>query len=271
MTTYLLIVFFALLTRARSLSHSLTSSLPHSLTLSLKARSSHGRAGLTLVELLITTALMAFIGAVTVAALSGGVGVWERAAAYGTQQESSNLAFDRVRRDLRNATIFTPVPFTGAYDQCSFARVDHEPSSGDSVLELGRVGYFLDERHHLLCRSFVPYRLMKRYRVTERCEPILEGVMRLRFRYYGAEDPAGTPAWTEHWSSPRPPLALQADCQVAAGNARQTATRTVVIALPARPLPTTEAGASARAGIAEGRADGRSPRPPSPAGSSPAP
>ena len=193
----------------------------------------HARSGFTLVELLVTTSLMALVGGAAVAALSGGVRVWERAAAYGVQQQSSLLAFDQLRRDLQNVRTFTSVPFDGVYNQCSFAAVEHEKPTDDLPGEIGRLGYFLDERRGLLCRSFVPYRLMKRYRLTERCQPVLEGATRVRFSYYGAEEEGGTPDWHEHWKLPTPPLAIKSEFVVQV-NTQQATTHSFVIALTSR-------------------------------------
>ena len=111
------------------------------------ARPAH--RGFTLLELLVTTSLMALVGGATVASLGGGIRVWERTVKFGSRQQSVLLAFDRLRRDLQNVRRFHLVPFKGEYDAFQVAAVEGQD-------ELGARGYFLDERRHLLCRSFVP-------------------------------------------------------------------------------------------------------------------
>ena len=99
--------------------------------------------------------------------------------------------------------------------------------------ELGRLGYFLDTRHHLLCRAFVPYRLGRRVRPTDRCHPALEDVQRVRFDYLGANK-EGDLRWFEHWDDPEPPVAIKASVEVKA-EGRSSATHTFVVYLGAPP------------------------------------
>ena len=233
--------------------------------------------GFTFVELLVTTSLMALVGAATVAALSGGVRVWERARESAGGGRSSLVAFDRLRRDVRNVRRFTPVPFDGAYDQFEAAAVEASNKeatpigSDDSVSqetqiiaddirgyprkdqrasashranmsqyppipELGRLGYYLDERRHVLCRSFVPYRLMRRERLTDRCQAVLEDVARLRFRYFGTLREDDEPEWMEHWDLAQPPLAIECAITLQAAG-RPAAPQTLRVVLPNAALP----------------------------------
>ena len=164
--------------------------------------------GFTLVELLITTSLMALVGGATVASLAGGVKVWERVAEFGVNDQAALVAFTRMRGDLHNARRFHPIPFEGAYDQYTFAAADRNDPAASDPEEIGRLGYFLNERRHLLCRSFVPYRLMRGTGLTDRCQVMLEHVERVRCRYFGT-GAAGSPnEWTDHWQSQDPPLAV---------------------------------------------------------------
>ena len=166
--------------------------------------------GFTLVELLVTTSLMALVGGATVAALAGGVKVWQRTVELGTSQESALITFDHLQRDLHNCRRFTPMPFDGAYDRFSMAAVDRVSPHEETPAEIGHLGYFLDEHRHLLCRSFVPYRLMGEHRLTDQCQPVLEGVMRARFSYFGTGD-KGETGWSSSWESKRLPLAVKAE------------------------------------------------------------
>ena len=188
------------------------------------------RRAFTIVELLVTTSLMALVGGTAVAALAGGIRVWERATAYGTQQQSAVITAGDLRRDLQNLRRFAPVPFDGVYQQWSAAAVERVSPGEEGPPEIGRLGYFLDEHRQLLCRSFVPYRLMKRYRLTERCQPVLEGVTRVRFSYYGTEEESGTLDWHDRWKSTTPPIAVKSEFLLRT-NDRQTTPHSFVIAL----------------------------------------
>ena len=152
-------------------------------------------------------ALMALVGAIAVAVLAGGIRVWERAD-VGAQQPISLIALERLRRDVQNLRTFALVPFDGAYDRWSGAAAEPLVTSGDAPAEMGRLGYYLDERQGRVCRSFVPYRQAKRFRLADRCEAVLEHVRRVRFSYYGSQDEQG-PQWSTRWRAAAPPSAMK--------------------------------------------------------------
>ena len=56
------------------------------------------RGGLTLVELLVTVALMALVAGACAATFAGGLRVWERLTALGARQAWVPVAFDEIRR-----------------------------------------------------------------------------------------------------------------------------------------------------------------------------
>jgi prepilin-type N-terminal cleavage/methylation domain-containing protein len=188
-------------------------------------------SGFTLVEMLIATSLMALVAGTIVAALAGGFRVWRRASEFGSHEQASLVAFDGVRRDLHNIRRFALVPFEGVYDQFTFPAAGQEVSDPAAPQEIGRLGYFLDERHDLLCRSFVPYRLVKRVRPRDRCQTLLEGVQRVRFEYFGAQEHTETASWSQRWESTTPPLAIRA-ALVIQENGQPPTTHSFVVYLP---------------------------------------
>ena len=188
---------------------------------------------MTLVELLVATSLMALVGSATVATLGGGMRVWERTLAFGTHQQEVLLAFERIRRDVESHRRFAPIPFEGVYNRCSVAAVERDPADPSGPLEVGQLGYFHDERHHRLCRSFVPYRLMQRSRLKDRCQSVLNGVTRVRIQYFGIEE-SGQPAWSGDWTPTRPPWGMKVELTMERDRQR-TATYSQVIYLTNSP------------------------------------
>ena len=183
-----------------------------------------------MVELLVTTALMAMVGMVSVAALAGGVRVWRRTSEYRLSEQARLIAFDQMRRDLYNLRHSSLVLFEGEYDRCRFADVERLHPEEDLPEDLGEVGYFLNRSEGSLCRSFVPYRLMEHKRVTDHCHAILEGVKRIRFSYFGLDPDKGTTGWTKHWESNEPPLAVKASVLIETDDPKSSST--IVVVLP---------------------------------------
>jgi hypothetical protein len=160
------------------------------------------------VEALIVSSLMAFVGGVVVAAVTGGFSVWRRAADYGVGEEAALIAFEGFRRDLHSSRRFSPIPVEGDGEAFAVPAVGRLAGDPEGPEEIGRLGYFLDERQRLLCRSFVPYRLSRRYDVRDRCQAVLEDVERLHFEYFGMSE-AGEMSWRNAWEAPGPPLAVK--------------------------------------------------------------
>jgi hypothetical protein len=188
---------------------------------------------------LVTTSLMTLVGGATVASLSGGMKVWKRASQFGVAQQSMLIACDRIRKDLQNVRRFAPVPFEGAYDRYTFAIVGQSASDPTPLPELGQFGYFLDERGHRLCRSFVPYRFLRQVRLTDRCQAVLDDVSRVRFSYFGITTELGGPEWRAGWDSPEPPLAVKAELTVQERGG-QAMSHTIVVRLAGSPGPQEE-------------------------------
>ena len=191
--------------------------------------SSTRSGGFALVELLVATSLMALTGGATIAAISGGLRVWERATELGTRRQSVLIAFDRLRRDLQNVRRFKLIPFTGRYDRYTFATAEQSGSDDEAPIELGLLGVFLDERWHRLCRSFTPYRLMREEEIDRRCQTVLEDVVRVRFKYFGMQED-GNLGWSDQWEANEAPMAMQSEI-LTTRDRRTNSSQTLVVYL----------------------------------------
>ena len=190
--------------------------------------------GFTLVETLVVVSLMALVGGAMVSALTAGLHVWQRAAEFSQAGQSALIALSQMRQDLHNIRRFARLPFEGAYDRYAAAAVDRGGLGPDEPAALGRVGYFVRERDHALCRSFVPYPDVRTQDVTDRCQPMLEGVARVRFSYFGQHPEGGGEGWSEHWDGNPPPLAVKIEVVTQAGR-QPPATHALLVALPIQP------------------------------------
>ena len=199
-------------------------------------------SGFTLIEMLVSLSLLGAVSATTVAILSGGVRVWQRAGGGAWTTQHVQVAWDEIQRDLRQARHFSLLPFAGRSDLVAFAAlVDVEEMNDEHQLithtELGRIGYYADLHRRLLCRSSVPFRDAERHRVRESCSPVLADVRRVRLRYYGTDPDRGGADWYGSWEFPRLPLAVQLDVQQEDAAGRRT-THSLIVRLPtATPEP----------------------------------
>jgi prepilin-type N-terminal cleavage/methylation domain-containing protein len=201
------------------------------MTAGLRART----GGFTLIEMLITLSLMLLTAGAVMASVAGGFRLWQRASSYNISEQAALLAFEGLRKDLHSAAPFALVPFSGVYDELSFAMVSGDRTRPKAPDQLGRHGYYLNGHHHVLCRSFVPFPQAGEVRLKDRCEVVLEDVQRLRFDYYGTKDTGGTgePGWSESWEEAHAPDAVKISVTIQEGRRPSGSYSTVLGLLPA--------------------------------------
>ena len=193
--------------------------------------------GFTLVELLVTTVLVALVGATVVAAVSGCLRVWGRVDSHGSKTSWTELAFQSIRQDVRSLRAFTPIAFEGRYDTVSFPALVTPPITpdGSTEPEIGQVGYYFSGPRKTLCRAQYPYRVLRHTRLRDRCDPVLTGVDRVAFSYFAPATDTGQAGWTSSWSSPEPPLAVKVEVRYDERTTGQASTQLLLVHVPTAP------------------------------------
>lgn len=168
--------------------------------------------GFTLAELLIAISLMSIIAGVVTATIMGGTQLWQRLQCQGFQDKEILLAVEEMRRGLHNYHAFEPIEFEGKYDQVSFPTmitVNH--GAEKEVREPGMRRYFLNRKEDVICRSEVPYRLMRKRDLKNVCKPLAENVDILSFQYLKKDENDEKPVWSKKWIAPQAPISLKMD------------------------------------------------------------
>jgi len=133
-------------------------------------------------------------------------------------------------KDLHNVRGFSNIPFNGGYDEFSFASIGQIGENADLPKEIGQTHYYIDRQTNRLCRSFVPYRLIKQYRYQEPCQVIFHDVQRVQFRYLGK-------GWASRWKSENSPMAVKVSITIG-GKEKQASRHTFIVDVPHAQLPT---------------------------------
>jgi|GEM_PF-933648 len=192
--------------------------------------------GFTLVELLVSIALLTIVSGVVFATFSGGIRVWERIQAVGQEDQWVQIGFEQFRTDLRNAKHFGPVGFHGSYDMVSVPAL--VPAAPDSdQLEPGELGYYYDSNRRRVCRASFPYRMLRRRRLRDECTTVLSQVERVKLSYYALNPKTGEGGWTGSWESTDPPLAVKMDIRYYDPSTRRPVDRSLVVNVPLSPSP----------------------------------
>ena len=191
--------------------------------------------GFTFVELIVAVSLMAIVMGTMVATFMGGSRLWQRFQHAVYQDQSVRIALEEIARQLRNARLFAPIPFSGEYDRVAFpslVKISLESEEDVPHREIGERSYFLKERDKILCSSENPYRLMRHFTAEEKCHLLCEGVDRLRFQYYRFDPAQDAYVWSNDWDSPEQPLAVKIEMTYHDLSEKTSHTQTRIVHLP---------------------------------------
>lgn len=164
-------------------------------------------AGLTLVELLIVTAIGSVVLFTVFANFSSGIRLF-RAFRVDTSDEDLSIFYRLASSDFLQAFSYETIPFEGDAAKVTFATRIEAPEALGGDRGFGRVGYYAD-------RDAV-YRAVQNVSQIHKELPDqrprrLEGVSGLGIRYFHFNETDETYEWVESWSDPkgRLPLAVR--------------------------------------------------------------
>lgn len=157
------------------------------------------KKGFTLLELLITTSLIAMMGLAIYAAFAKGVAVWELCNETDKQEKEIRFALDKMAAELRNSFNFSRIVFGGTKGQIEFSTyiVMHPATEGPRT-ELGRVTYFFDPAQNTLLR--IQERYVDIFQ-EERPEPkeFIAQLTGFEFGYYYFDAAKNVYDWMDSW------------------------------------------------------------------------
>ncbi len=106
------------------------------------------RKAFTLIELLITTAIMALVSAAILSVLAGGVNVYNRVRNLSGTRTDILFALEKMESGLKNACNISQIEFIGESKKITFPSVVSIPSGDNESLPLGSVSYYIDNSSH---------------------------------------------------------------------------------------------------------------------------
>ncbi|MBI5416014.1 MAG: prepilin-type N-terminal cleavage/methylation domain-containing protein, partial [Candidatus Omnitrophica bacterium] len=135
-------------------------------------------SGLTLIELLVTTAILSVISLAIYSSLNSGIKVWQRITRP-IPYEDLDVFFNKFAYDVHNAVRFTGVSFLGTDEMLEFATLVHTPLGAGTTP--GRVRYVYDPGSHKLTRSQQDYSQVYTGEEAAKEQPIAGDVTSLKF------------------------------------------------------------------------------------------
>ena len=164
--------------------------------------------GLTLVEIIITTSLIAVIGLAVSSAVINGIEIWQRLS-KATIEEDVHIFFEKFSADLRNSFEYKDILFAGEKEKVSFATLVAFSDATPSLKRVpGQVIYsFLPEEGDVSVEKRNVHHLYKEKQGT--IVNILQGVQRLTFEYYFYDPLRKEYFWQSEWKEDNLPLAVR--------------------------------------------------------------
>lgn len=147
--------------------------------------------GFTLVELIISGAIIFLVSITVYSVFACGINVWKKASqARSNYGYGLRLVVEKLSAELRNTFRFSSIPFEGTEDSIAFAAlVDNGVS---------RVSYFLNEEN-VFCRRLQSYPEVFKKGESGKYDLLLPGVLGLEFGYCYLDNATGDYKWKDKW------------------------------------------------------------------------
>jgi prepilin-type N-terminal cleavage/methylation domain-containing protein len=159
----------------------------------------------TLVELLISIAIVSLVGLAVYSVFAGGVNAWRRGNISNSFGRNIRLSSEKITRDLRNTFKFSNIAFEGTDNSVKFpalilAETDPAKEGEENYYyEVGRVAYFYDQEKEALCKEEKRYpEVFKQEEITEG-EILIPRVSQLEFSYCYLDNATGSYEWKSDW------------------------------------------------------------------------
>ena len=161
------------------------------------------KKGFTIIELIITTTLMAVVGAAITAVFMRGLQVWERARMSNQLELDAKFSLEKMAKELRNTYAFQGIPFSGKESEVSFPsyvqRVDAEKSV---PREIGTISYFMNSSEKALMRLQKPYDELFQHFQEPQAKVALSPIEGFKVQYYHFNMTLKLYEWKDSWEEP---------------------------------------------------------------------
>ena len=152
--------------------------------------------GFTLLELLITTSLIALMGLAIYSTFARGVMVWDRGCKTDIVSQEMRFTLQNLAKELRNSFKFSGIEFMGTKDGISFPTYVNTAEIGEAPKwEVGEVSYFYDKDASCVMRRALCVRCK-----AQDAKPIAQNIKNLKMSYYFFDAISKTYKWKNSWS-----------------------------------------------------------------------
>jgi len=155
----------------------------------------------TLIELVISSLIIACVSVVVYSVFSGGISAWKKGRDIKDYERSLRLISEVMAREIRNTIRFSSIPFEGDEGSVFFAGIIEDVSAEKESMgnQPGRISYFLNEEN-TLCRKQQTYaEVFQKEEDLGQIKELIPNLARLSFSYLGFDDAAKEYIWKNRW------------------------------------------------------------------------
>ena len=158
------------------------------------------RKGFTLLELLIAILIFAVIVSAVYSTLYSGIKVWNVGDAQTRFPESSQMALNRITKDIRNVARFSEIKFEGEKHSISMPVIKDVYQDKNLITQIHKVSYYLDSGNVMRDVLTYPESLIGQTNKRE----LVPDVQELVFSYCNVEK-----EWKDSWEEANLPYAVK--------------------------------------------------------------
>jgi len=146
--------------------------------------------GFTLVELMISGAIIFLVSVTVYSVFASGINIWNKANQSSGSGHGLRLVTEKLSAELRNSFRFSTIAFEGTEDSIGFAAlIDNKVS---------RISYFVNQEN-IFCRRLQNYSEVFKKGESGKYDLLLTGVTKLKFGYCYLDNASGEYKWKDKW------------------------------------------------------------------------
>ncbi|MBL7085414.1 MAG: prepilin-type N-terminal cleavage/methylation domain-containing protein [Candidatus Omnitrophica bacterium] len=186
--------------------------------------------GFTLLELLITTSLIALMGLAIYSTFARGVMVWDRGGKTNIVEREVKFTLQSLAKELRSSFKFSGIEFKGTKNEISFPTYVNTAGIAEAPKwEVGRVSYFFDSEKNTFSRWQKNYIDLFQPEKPE-AEKVIPQIKDLDIRYYYFDAIGKAYKWKDSWSGKQDfPLGVRIELTTLSDEKEQKFVKTVYL------------------------------------------
>lgn len=165
------------------------------------------REGFTLLELIMTAGLSAFVGITLYSAFANGINIWQKIL-QDMDAEDVNIFLEKTARDLRGSFQFQGIAFRGTSDQMSFPVLIQSRGRDGVKEQIGEAVYTFYPKKGEVIRRYRNYSELYEEKAG-REDKVIGRLRALEFQYYYYDLEQKNYAWTSSWQAEEQTLGVE--------------------------------------------------------------